>query len=131
MNEEDEGGKEGTEGRADEWPGNPDRICPTDPTERDSPVALESTIVHGFSNGLLHYSPLHACSSFFNNQNPKIPLRTVVHLRRIGYTLRWLTGSVYATRTGRIWREFSRNESKDQDRDDPVEQIFLSYSKQI
>lgn len=26
MNEEDEGGKEGTEGRADEWPGNPDRI---------------------------------------------------------------------------------------------------------
>lgn len=107
------------------------QIGSTDPTERDSPVALESTIVHGFSNGLLHYSPLHACSYFFNNQNPKIPLRTVVHLRRIGYTLRWLTGSVYATRTGRIWREFSRNESKDQDRDDPVEQIFLSYSKQI
>lgn len=51
MNGENEGGKEGTEGRADEWPGNPDRICPTDPTRRDSPVALESTTVYGFSNG--------------------------------------------------------------------------------
>lgn len=56
-----EGGKEGTEGRADdEWPGNPDRICPTDPTERDSPVALESTIVHGFSNGFASIIPRRA-----------------------------------------------------------------------
>lgn len=54
-----EGGKEGTEGRADdEWPGNPDRICPTDPTERDSPVALESSHrARLLERVCFHYSP--------------------------------------------------------------------------